>query len=77
MKKIENFCVDCDLPCLGIACPNRNVPVYYCDICNSDCANYVIDGEDYCFECAQKRMQELFDELTLSEKAELLKVYIT
>ena len=28
-KTYENECVSCDLPCIGDACPNRNVPHYF------------------------------------------------
>lgn len=54
MKKIENECVDCGQPCRGNACPYRNVPRYYCDICGDllDRYNhYVVDNQDYCEEC--------------------------
>ena len=33
MIKIENDCVGCGLPCLGSACPYREVPYFYCDDC--------------------------------------------
>ena len=75
MKKIENFCVDCGLPCLGSGCPYRNVTVYYCDECrNDEVADYRIDGEDYCETHAKEYIEEAWNDLTLSEQAELLDI---
>ena len=52
MKRIENECVDCDLPCLGPTCPNRNVVRYYCDKCkNEDYPLFHYDGEELCAAC--------------------------
>lgn len=69
-RRIENQCVDCGLPCLGSSCPNRNVPVDYCDDCGNEGAEYHIDGADLCESCAEKRINDAFEELMLSEKAE-------
>ena len=78
MIKYENHCCSCaapGYPCIGNACPNKNVPVYYCDICNSDTyAEYNIDGEHYCKECAKKYIKEVFEDLTILEQAEILDV---
>lgn len=74
MKKIENHCVDCGLPCLGSSCSYVNVPVYYCDICEVNYADYHMDGEDYCSDCAKERLQEMFDEMTISEKVKALHI---
>lgn len=73
MKKIESFCVSCGLPCLGRACPNHSGTVYYCDECG-DYAKYQIENNDYCESCAKEYIQEAFDDLTMSEKAELLDI---
>lgn len=75
-KKIENQCVDCGLPCLGESCSCRNVRVFYCDMCGSEDAVYRIYNNDYCEECAKKYLKDSFDELTLSEKAEILNIDI-
>lgn len=74
MKAIENHCVDCGLPCLGKSCPYIDVLVYYCDDCGEDGATYRIDGNDCCEECAKSRIEEAWNDLTLSEKAELLNI---
>lgn len=73
MEKIESFCVSCGLPCLGKYCPNYSSSVYYCDECK-DYADYQIGDKDFCEACAEEYMQNAFDDLTLSEKAELLDI---
>ena len=58
MIKIENFCVDCGLPCLGSGCPNRNVKVCYCDKCNAELSYdeiYDVDGEELCEDCLKEK----------------------
>lgn len=76
MRKYENHCVGCptEMGCLGSSCIYMNVPVDYCDQCDSEDAEYTIDGEDYCEDCAKEYLQEVFDDLTISEKAEALDV---
>lgn len=52
MIKIENHCVDCGLPCLGRACPNREVEVHYCDKCGEEVEeSFEVDGEELCEDC--------------------------
>ena len=49
MLVIEDHCCDCAVPgypCLGVHCPARRVPVFYCDVCGAEC-----DG-DVCERCA-------------------------
>lgn len=80
MIKYENHCCSCAVPgypCMGNSCPNVNVPVVYCDCCDDDVhAEYDIDGGHYCGDCAETYLKELFNELTLSEQAEVLGVEI-
>ena len=78
MKKVENECVGCppEIGCIGCACPYIKVERNYCDMCGDDGAKYVMDGFDYCEECANKYLHELFDELTIKRKAEVLEVDI-
>jgi hypothetical protein len=61
---------------MGSSCPYVNVPVAYCDTCNDDdtYAEYNIDGEHYCEECAKKYIKEVFEDLTILEQAEILDV---
>ena len=59
MLKIEDRCCGCaapGYPCLGNACPNRNVRVYYCDRCGKKITGevYEDDGEDLCEACLNK-----------------------
>lgn len=57
MKVRENRCCDCadGLSCLGSACPNKNVPVYYCDRCGDELTErYVVDDEDLCEDCLKE-----------------------
>lgn len=75
MTKIESRCVDCQLPCTGGDCKYYRVRVTYCDSCGEE-ANYNIDGEDCCEECAREYLQEQFDNLSVSEKARLLNIHI-
>lgn len=51
MIVFENHCCDCAVPgypCLGSACPLRNVPVHYCDKCGAE-----IREGDLCEECEE------------------------
>ena len=60
MKKIENECCDCGLPCLGSSCPNRNVVRYYCDECGDENETlYHFDGEELCRYCLLKRFEKV------------------
>lgn len=79
MRKYENECVGCptEMGCLGSSCPYRNVPRDYCDYCGEEGATYRIDGEDYCEDCAKEYLQDVFDNLTIIEKAEVLEVDIS
>lgn len=56
--RYDNECVGCppELGCLGEACPNRNVPIYICDICGAECCEEdiridTISGGHICVEC--------------------------
>ena len=55
MVKYENLCCDCAVPgypCRGSSCPNRNVPIHYCDKCNEEIEEiYDVDGEELCEDC--------------------------
>lgn len=74
MRRIENHCVDCGLPCLGKSCPYVDVAVDYCDECGEENAKYRIDGQDYCEDCAENYIEETWNDKTISEKAELLNI---
>lgn len=59
MKRLENECVDCGLPCLGKSCPNRNVSRFYCDECGDEAQLYDFDGEELCISCIEKRLDKV------------------
>ena len=78
MIRYENHCCGCEVPaypCIGDSCPYVNVPVYYCDYCGRDnYAEYEIEGEHFCENCAKTHLKEAFDDLILSEQAEMLDI---
>lgn len=51
MKKIENGCVNCGLPCIGDACRYRNVARFYCDECGFEERLYRYEGRELCKDC--------------------------
>ena len=57
MKQIENECVSCGLPCLGNACPYRNVIRFYCDRCNNETKLYRYEGEELCQDCVLDNLE--------------------
>lgn len=59
MVKIENDCVECDLPCLGDDCPLRNSKHYYCDDCGDEAEIYDYNGEELCVDCLLKRFKKI------------------
>lgn len=59
-KKLVNECVDCGLPCLGNACPHRNVVRYYCDDCGDEVEKlYNFDDDELCIYCIEKRLEKV------------------
>ena len=64
LKVYENECVDCKgmgLDCIGEACPNRNVPHYYCDKCKDGFTPkslYIYEGdEQLCANCLLEKFE--------------------
>lgn len=57
MTLYKNECVDCGLPCIGYACPNRSVKRTYCDECGEATDTVEIYGSDLCEECAKCFLQ--------------------
>lgn len=74
-KMIEDKCVDCDLPCILNSCPYHKKEIYQCDYCNYE-AVYKYDGEDYCEECMERLLQDIFDESNIMDKAKMLGIEI-
>lgn len=73
MNKIEYNCYDCGFPCIHNACPHYKANVVYCDICGDD-ACFRLDGLDYCDKHAKKYLQDVFDSMSILEKAEALHI---
>lgn len=71
----ENQCVGCDV-CYH--CGRKQVEVLICDGNRCDnYAQYCIDGEDYCEDCARKLMVEIAKNYTIEELAELFELTCT
>ena len=59
MKRTENECVSCGLPCMHEACPNYRVTRYYCDECKEEGVLYEFDGQELCSECILKHLPKV------------------
>lgn len=59
MKKIQNDCVDCGLPCLGNSCPYRSVTHYYCDKCGSETDLYYFGNQELCIDCIIESLERV------------------
>jgi hypothetical protein len=57
----EDECCGCAVPgypCMGSACPNRDVPHYICDECGYDVEIlYKYEGEELCLDCIEGRLE--------------------
>ena len=74
MLRTEDHCVGCPdgVPCLGVACPSRNVPVWYCDKCENECSRgelRILDGKQLCYDCF---CEEAWDAADVPEEEVLL-----
>ena len=63
MITYEDECCGCateSYPCMGSACPNRNVPYLYCDKCNEEVDDlYEWDGKQVCIDCIVKSLKKV------------------
>ena len=63
MITYENECCGCATPaypCMGDACPNRNVPHLYCDRCKEEADTlYEYEGEQVCVDCILKILDKV------------------
>lgn len=61
MITYKNECCDCAVPaypCMGSACPERNVLHLYCDDCGDEADKlYKVDGEEICEDCLTRRFE--------------------
>lgn len=71
MVKYEDMCVGCptEMGCLGKSCPYMGVPVYYCDTCGNENAEFHYEGEDICEECLDKEISRLWATQTAEQKS--------
>lgn len=47
-------CCGCQLPCIGLSCPNKHAPFWTCDSCGEETNPselYVVNGGEYCKRC--------------------------
>lgn len=72
MKKIENQCVDCDV-CYH--CGRKQVEVLICDECKNY-AKYETNEGDFCEDCFEEMLNNIWEDLTLEERAKLLDIEI-
>ena len=58
VKKIENHCVHCDIPCTN--CGLKHVEVYYCDKCKEEIDGDVYDDgeQELCERCLLKKYKK-------------------
>ena len=59
MRVEEDGCVDCGLPCIGRACPNRKIIRFYCDKCKDETDLYYFDGQELCIYCIEKQLEKV------------------
>lgn len=59
MRKVENDCVDCGLPCLGHLCPYQNVVHYYCDKCGAEEQLYYFGDQELCADCVLESLEKV------------------
>jgi hypothetical protein len=72
MIKVENHCVECDLPCIN--CGRKHVEVRVCDECG-EYADYITSSGDFCEECLTKMLDLLgfnTDSRDIDELCELI-----
>lgn len=71
MKRIEKNCVDCGQPCLHEGCRYYETETAYCDFCENK-ADFCIDNDDYCENCARQFLLNIFQEESIPAQAEML-----
>ncbi len=59
MQKTTSECVQCDMPCLGRACPNYSVTRYYCDKCGAEETLYHTEDGDLCADCILENLPKV------------------
>jgi hypothetical protein len=57
VRKTENECVNCALPCIGSSCKYANVTRYYCDYCGDEATLYHYEGDEICVDCLLQNLE--------------------
>lgn len=70
--KRVNECAGCET-CSSGYCSQLNVERHYCDDCGNT-AEYTLDGYELCEDCVSARLDDLWNELSLDEKAEIFEL---
>jgi hypothetical protein len=76
MRKIENDCCGCDLPCVN--CGRKHVEHIYCDHCKQDIGDegYVVyENEELCYYCFVELLVAIFLKTKDEKRNFLLKFY--
>lgn len=60
MTIYENNCVNCDIPCID--CGRKHQAVRVCDRCNSHEKLYVVNDEELCGDCLEKKIREYIND---------------
>lgn len=76
MKVIENNCVGCDTCTLGNGCSLLNVVTNICDTCGDE-ASFHIEESDLCYDCANEYLNNIWDTLSIKEKANAIDIDYT
>lgn len=63
MVTMEDECCGCAVPaypCMGSACPNRNVPHLYCDKCEEEVEDlYKTEDGELCAKCVLEMFEKV------------------
>lgn len=57
MRRIENDCVCCDLPCID--CGLKRAVHYYCDECKEEATLYEFEGQELCIGCIEEKLTKI------------------
>lgn len=58
MRRIENDCVDCGLPCID-SCRYKNAVHFYCDECGDERELYHYNDRELCEFCVLEELEKV------------------